>query len=269
MLPGKTYSTDEILRIALRRLWMIVIPLVVGACVAYGVSRLLPTRYRSETLIMVMPQRIPDTYVKSTITATLEDRLATLNDQILSRSRLERIILDLNLYAKLRGRLPMEVVVQRMRDDVAVKLEGNVKESQSFRLSYISDDAMTAQKTTERLASLFIEENLRDRENQAENTNQFLDSQLEDAKRRLIGHEKKLEEFRSRYSGELPTQASANLQAIQAAQLQLQTLGDTADRARERRLLLERELVDLQDPDPIIAALTTAAAPARNGQAGG
>ena len=81
----------------------------------------------------------------------------------------------------------MEDVVQRMRDDIKMKTEGK----ESFRVTYDSRDARTAQKTTERLASLFIEENLRDRENVAEDTNQFLDSQLEDAKRRLLEHETK------------------------------------------------------------------------------
>src|SRR5581483_6613908 len=147
----------------------------------------------------------------------------------------------------LRGRLPMEDIVQRMRDDITVKTEGK----ESFRLTYKNSEAKIAQKTTERLASLFIQENLRDRENQAEDTNQFLDSQLQDARQRLIEHEKKLEQYRRRYSGELPTQATANMQAIQSLQMQLQTLGEATDRARERRLLLERQLADLQLPDPV------------------
>lgn len=149
----------------------------------------------------------------------------------------------------------MEDVVQRMRDDITVKTEGK----ESFRISYVSHQAKTAQKATERLASLFIEENLRDRENVAEDTNQFLESQLEDAKRRLVEHEKKLEEYRSRYGGELPTQTTSNLQAIQNAQVQLQNLADTTDRAAERRTLLERQIADLQaETAPLIPQPTTA-----------
>ena len=247
MLPGKTYSVGDIVTIVLRRWWLILLPCVLAGLVAYRVASRLPNQYQSQTLIMLVPQRVPDSYVKSTVTARIEDRLATIDDQILSRSRLERIIVDLNLYEDLRRRLPMEDVVLRMRKDIGpIKIEGK----ESFRISYISRDARTAQKTTERLASLFIEENLRDRENQAEATNQFLDSQLEDARRRLIEHERKLEKYRSQYSGELPSQASANLQAIQNVQVQLQTLTEATDRARERRLLLERQLVEVQS-DPV------------------
>jgi polysaccharide chain length determinant protein (PEP-CTERM system associated) len=255
MLPGKKYSPEEIARIVVRRAWIIVLVLVLCSGVTYAVSKRLPDKFRSETLIMLIPQRIPDAYVKAAITVRIEDRLNSLQDQILSRSRLERIILDLNLYDALRRTLPMEDVVQRMRDDINVKVEGK----ESFRISYVSRDAKTAQKATERLASLFIEESIRDRENVAEDTNQFLDSQLEDAKRRLLEHEKKLEEYRNRFGGELPTQVNSNMQAIQNAQVQLSSLSEAADRARERRLLLERQVADLQSElTPIVPQPTTA-----------
>ena len=144
-----------------------------------------------------------------------------------------------------------------MRTDITVQVEGAAgrnKDSSSFRILYVSGEAKTAQRTTERLASLFIEENLRDRANVTEDTNRFLESQLEDARRRLEEQERKVEQYRLRYSGQLPSQASANLQAIQNVQLQLQSLREATDRARERRLIVERQLADLQNPDPVVAA---------------
>lgn len=244
MLPGKKYTPEEIVRILLRRKWLIILPLVLGTAGGIVVFRKMPKLYRSETLIMVVPQRVPDAYVKSTITATVQDRLTSISDQILSRSRLERIILDFDLYKEMRAKGIMEDVVQRMRGDIKPSVDG--KEATSFRVSYISREPKTAQKVTERLASLYIEENLRDRENLAESTNQFLESQLEDAKRRLIEHEKKLEEYRRAHSGQLPSQLQSNLQSIQNAQLQLQAVSESINRARERRLLLERQLADAQ-----------------------
>ncbi len=247
MLPGRTYSPEAILALLWRRIYLIAALVATGSIIAVAVSKILPNKYRSETVIMLVRSRVPDSYVKTTVTEQITDRLATLQEQILSRSRLERIIIDLDLYRPLRQRLPMEDVVQRMRDNIRIKTEGK----ESFRVTFESGDARTAQRTTERLASLFIEENLRDRENVAEDTNQFLDSQLEDARRRLLEHEQKVEEYKRRYSGELPTQAATNLQAVQNAQTQLQALAESADRARERRLLLERQVIDLQAPDPL------------------
>jgi len=231
-------------------------PLVVGL-IAGGIAFYhIPEQYRSETLIMVVPQRIPDEYVKSTVTAKIEDRLSSISDQILSRSRLERIITDLDLYRAQRATGIMEDVVQKMRTDIDVKIEGK----ESFRVTYVSLDPKTAQKVTERLASLYIEENLRDRENLAESTNRFLESQLDDARRRLLEHERKLEEYRQRFAGQLPTQLQGNLQAIQNAQLQLQSLDEATNRARERRLLIERQLADAQT-SPVVSAPDASALP--------
>ena len=149
MLPGKKYPPEEILRLVARRAGMIAVSVMFGTALAYAISTQLPNRYRSETLIMLLPQRVPDSYVKTIITTKIEDRLASLENQILSRSRLERIIVDLNLYEMLRARLPMEDVVLRMREDITVKVEGK----ESFRVSYVGQDATVTQRTTERLAS--------------------------------------------------------------------------------------------------------------------
>jgi polysaccharide chain length determinant protein (PEP-CTERM system associated) len=242
VLPGRKVTPDEIGRLLVRRGWLIALLLAAGLSTAPFLARLMPELYRSETLIMVIPQRVPDQYVKSTVTATIEDRLPSISNQILSRSRLERTITDFNLYSEARTQGIMEDIVQQMRKDITVQLEGQ----DSFRVTYVSTDPRTAQQVTARLASLYIEENLRDRENLAEETNLFLDSQLNEAKDRLVEYEKKLEEYRRRYAGQLPSQLESNLQAIQNAQLQLRSVSESINRGRERRLLIERQIVDTE-----------------------
>ncbi len=258
MLPGRTYSAQDLARIVVGRWWLLAIPCALGALVAAVISTRLPDKYRSETLIRLVPPRVPESYVKLTVAPErVEDRLSSVADEILSRSSLERIIIDLGLYPDLRRTLPMEAVVQRMRRYITISIDNK----QAFRVAYVSSDARTAQRATARLAALFIEENQRDREDIAEDTNAFLDSQLEDARRRLIEHEKKLERYRSEHGSELPSQAPANLQAIQNLQGQLQALADATDRVRERRLLLERQLADLES-DPVgIAGIGDPASP--------
>lgn len=248
MLPGKKYTPDEILRILFRRKWLILLPFALGLAGGLFGFRQIPKQYMSETLIMVIPQRIPDTYVKPTVTEKIEDRLTSISDQILSRSRLERIINDFDLYKEARATGIMEDVVAQMRADIDPTIEGK----ESFRVTYVSHDPKTAQKVTERLASLYIEENLRDRENLAESTNQFLESQLEDAKRQLMEYEKKLEEYKRLHAGQLPTQLQTNLQAIQNAQLQLQSVSESLNRTRERRLMIERQLADTEASAAVI-----------------
>jgi uncharacterized protein involved in exopolysaccharide biosynthesis len=236
MVPGSRYTPEDIIRIALRNVRLLVLPVAICTAAAVVIGGYVPKKYRSETLIMLVPQRIPEAYVKAAAEMNIENRLATLEGQLLSRSRLEKIILDLNLYEQLRQTRPLEAVVEKMRSDITVSVEG--KESSAFRIQYVSAQAKSAQQATQQLASLFIEENLRDRANVSEDTNQFLESQLKDARNRLEEQERKVEQYRLRYSGQLPSQASANLQAIQNVQLQLQALREATDRARERRLLV-------------------------------
>ncbi|HEX5473168.1 MAG TPA: GNVR domain-containing protein [Vicinamibacterales bacterium] len=246
MIPGKTYTPEDLLALVWRRRWVLVFAVVLGAASGLAVGRLLPNRYESETMIMVVPQRVPETYVRSTVTTRIEDRLKTIYEQILSRVRLERIVHEFNLYPALRAKLPLDDVIDHMRTDIDVRLVG----SDSFRVAYTSDDAVVAQKVTARLASLFIEENLKDREVAADATSQFLDTQLDSARRRLEDQERKLAEYNRAHNGELPSQLASNQQMLQNTQLQLQALQDSLNRDRDRRLTLDGELAELTAAAP-------------------
>lgn len=264
MIPGKQYSFDTLMHIAWRRKWRIILPaILIAAGGAYWVQQ-LPNLYKSDTLILVVPQRVPESYVKSTVTSRIEDRLQTISQQILSRTRLEQIVQDFNLYQEQRRRQElMEDIVSRMRtDDIAI----DVVKGDSFRISFSSNEPRTAMRVTERLASLFIDESLRDREVLAEGTNQFLAAQLDEARRNLVLNEKKLEEYQSQHNGELPSQMGANLQGLHNAEMAIQTLGESLNRDREQRLLLERKVSDLvEEPSPE-AAKPAAPAPSEAAQ---
>ena len=241
----RTFNLHEAVGIVIRRRWLVLLPFACGLALTPLLALLMPERYRSEALLLVIPQQVPDDYVTPTMTQLIGERLPAITDQILSRSRLEQIIQQLDLYKEHREREVMEDIVARMREDVQTSADEG-KDVNSFRVSYVSDDAEKARQVTERLASLYIEQNVRDRENQADSTSQFLTAQLEEAKRRLVEHEKKLEEYRKRNAGQLPTQLQGNLQAIQNASMQLQALNESMNRAQERRLLIERQIADTQ-----------------------
>jgi polysaccharide chain length determinant protein (PEP-CTERM system associated) len=256
MLPGKTYTPEEALKIGWRYKWLIVVPFLFATAGTVIGLRFVPDRYRSETFILVVPQRVNENYVSSSVNNRLDERLQSISQQILSRTRLEAIIDELGLYPGERQQLPMEDIVARMREDIEVQ----TVRGDAFRVAYSAREPAIAQKVTERLASLFIEENLRDREALAEATNQFLESQLEEARARLVEHEKMLEAFRLRYAGELPNQAQGNMQALQSLQVQAQGLTDSVARDRDRRLMIQRQIAEVTrasaDPgsEPKIAA---------------
>ena len=253
MIPGKQYSFDTLLLVARRRKWLIILPALAIAIAASAVIFFLPNVYRSETLILVVPQRVPESYVKSTVTARIEDRLQAISQQILSRTKLEQIISDFNLYKDERddGDL-MEDIVEKMRtNDIGI----GVVKGDAFRLSFRADDPRVAMRVTERLGSLFIDESYRDREILAQSTSEFLGTQLDEARRQLVAVETKLQEYQRTFNGELPSQLAANLQGQHNTEMALQQLGESLNRDRERRIAFERKVVDaLEKPAPAAAA---------------
>ena len=253
MIPGKTYTLDDLWEIVLRRKWLIVLPALLVGAVSAAVIYKLPNLYRSETLILVVPQRVPESYVRSTVTARIEDRLQAISQQVMSRTRLEQVITDFNLYAKERAdKVLMEDIIERMRmRDIGI----NIIRGDSFRVSYAASDPRTAMRVTERLGSLFIDESLRDREVLADGTTEFIATQLAEAQRKLVETENKVLEYQRLHDGELPSQTAANLQAQHNAEMALQSLGEALNRDRERRITLERTVADILDaPDAKPAA---------------
>jgi polysaccharide chain length determinant protein (PEP-CTERM system associated) len=259
MVPGRKYDQDLILDLLLKGRWILILSVAVFAAVASLYSLRLPNRYRSETMIMVVPQQIPQDYVRPTVTTPPADRLRTMREQILSRSNLERIVNEFDLYAEQRRTQTMEDVVERMRtNDISIDI---VKISDSFRVGYESTDPVIAMKVTERLAYLFMAENVRDRTTLAASTSKFLEAQLEDAKTRLDEEDRKIEEYRRQHSGELPSQLEFNLQAMQSTQIQLQTLLDSLTRDRDRKYTLELTVADLSSAAAPVVAPPPNAAP--------
>jgi len=266
VIPGKQYTSDELLQALWRRKWLIVVSFVLVSTATVVVASRMPDRYRAEALIVAAPQSVSQDFVRTTITplTQIRDRMPTINQQILSRASLEPIIRDLNLYAALRQTSPMEAVINRMRNDIAITVaEG----SESFRISYqAADTARLAVQVTDRLARTAIEANVRDREVLTQETSSFLGSQLEDARSRLVEQEKRLEAYRLRYGNELPNQLQSNMQAMQNVQLQIQSLNDSLNRDRDRRMLVARQLADLQSEqfigDPAASAAGSTTAPA-------
>ena len=269
MLPGKKYRPEDYLEIVWRRKWAAVMPFVIITLGVVLGTQFLPDRYRSEARILIVPQQVPENYVQPTVTTSLDSRLQAINQQITSRTRLERIIQELNLYEDERRTMIMEDVIELMRGDIGVQIarpRGRREEPGNFTVSFTSSNARLAMQVTERLASQFITESLQDRTVQADQTNQFLETQLEESRRRLVEHEQKLEQFRRQYSGQLPSQVQSNLAVMQGTQSEIQNIVDTINRDRDRQLVIDRTIADFMAIGS--AASQTAAASAPKADAG-
>ena len=178
--------------------------------------------------------------LRSTVTTRIEDRLQSISQQILSRTRLLHIIDQQNIYADSHNRLTPDDKVERMRKDIEIELvrdgEGRVS---AFNVYYSSHDPRVAQRVTSELTNLFISENLEVRQQQSEDTTKFLEGQLETARKTLSDQEEKIREFKGQHVGELPAQVGSNLQILAGMQSQLQTEEDALNTAKQQRVYLE------------------------------
>ena len=241
MIPGKRYTPELVLSIAWRRKWLIVLPTVMVALLACGVTYFLPDRFRSEATILVVPPRVSETYVRQTLTTKIEDRLRSINQQVRSRTKLERIIEQFNLYADRRQRDIMQDIVDDMSNDIDVDIvQGDV-----FRIAFTADSPRTAQLVTQQLTTFFIDESLKDRTDLVVQQGEFLQTQVQDVALKLRATEQKLEESKRKHDGELPTQSDSNLQAWNSANMQLQTVGRDLSDARELQVTMQRQIAQL------------------------
>lgn len=259
MIPGKRYTPEDVLEIAWRRRWIIVTPFVLVAIGTFLWTQRLPDRYRSTAVVLVSPPQVPVNYVRPTVTESLDRRLAAIRQELLSRPRLEAMIKEFDLYPELRRDRLMEDVVAQMRRDIGVDVPGARRRENpgSFQVSYESENPRTAMLVADRLASLFMRRNSETRVVQADSTTQFLDSQLEAARRKLQDQEQRLAAFRRANAGRLPTDVNSNLQMLKGSQDELQSLAVSITQDRDRQLTIERTIAD-----EIALGHTAAAAPA-------
>ena len=275
MLPGKTFTPRDFLDILRRRVWLIALPPVVALFGALVYSSTLPDRYQSDMLIAIVPQRVPDAFVRSTVTLRTEERLSAIETEVKSRTSLEQMIGEFDLYPEERRDRPMEDVVKIMREDIGIELERpragarGPEPVSMFHVRFTHTEPSTAAQVTQRLGSLFVDLNAHDRSALAEATDQFLETQLTVARKRLEAQERRLEAFRRQHGNELPTQMQSNMQMIQATQLQVQALIESAARDRDRKLMLERLYREAQaEPFVVEAQQVPAQGPATSGAPG-
>ncbi|MGE5726361.1 MAG: hypothetical protein ACM34G_14360 [Acidobacteriota bacterium] len=231
------FSLAQYCDIALRRRWWIAGTLFAVWGIACVSAWLLPARYRSETTIVIDELPIP---AEDSISG-LQSRLQTLTPQILSRVRLQRIIQDLKLYGLASGGPSPEALAGRMRRDIkveALQVSGRPNQLAAFTVSYSATSPAVAQEVTRRLTSLFIEENVRTRAQQSQQTTSFLESQLQDARGWLQKQEERLQQFKAQYLGQLPSETQANYAQRDALDLRLQSATQELQRAKQQRLYL-------------------------------
>jgi succinoglycan biosynthesis transport protein ExoP len=240
---GEGVNLQQYVDIIRRRHMYFLVPFFLGWLVVWSASWVLPSKYKSGTLILVEQPSMPKDYVTPNITDDLQTRLASITQQILSRTRLLHIIDELNLYADKRGHLNEDELVDRMRKDIDIELVKDLYgHITSFNIFFSSHDPHVAQQVTGELTNLFISENLELRQQKSEDTTKFLEQQLEAARQNLAEQEEKVRVYKDQHLGELPSQLSSNVQILSGLQAQLQSEQDGLNSDRQQNAYLQSML---------------------------
>ncbi|MFO7803770.1 MAG: GNVR domain-containing protein [Desulfovermiculus sp.] len=261
------------LDIAKRRKWWVIIPLFLALIVGGVHLYQSPKVYRASTLILVEAQKVPSEFVPSTVDQSVENRLQTISQQVHSRTNLEDIIERLELNRQAEGKeepsLPEKFTrkllafvglmdasaeqkenekeedkpsVQQMVSSVRNKIDVNLRaRNQAFEISFEWRDPQMAAKVANALASQYIDQNLKFREEMAMGTTRFLESEVQRLREDLQKREDKLEEFKRRNMGRLPGQLESNLNILSQLKEELSRTEDRAEQVRQQMRLMEQQ----------------------------
>src|SRR5580698_8683923 len=237
-------SLDEYWAMARRRRWHILLPVFTCWVIAWAGSWLVPSSFQSDALILVEQQKVPEQYVVPNVTVNLQDRLQSMTQQILSRTRLESVIDRFHLYETRQGTALVATgdAVEQMRKDIKIDLvEAPDRPGQltAFKIRYSAGSPQLAQQVNSELTSLFIDENLKSQQQLSESTTAFLESQLATAQTKLEEQEAKVRAFKSAHFGNLPSQVETNVQILSGLQAQLQNVQRAIDGAKQQKIYLE------------------------------
>src|SRR5580698_9390889 len=250
MLGHRALTLQDYTTILKRRWWIIAIPAIILPIVGYAMTFLVQPQYLSQTLVLVEQQKVPENYVKAVVTEDLSGRLATMREQILSRSRLQPIIERFNLFAN--SKMSMDDRIDQTRKNIDIKpIQSDLARTgglPGFFISFKAGDARTAQLVCGEITSLFVSENLSDRAASAAGTTDFLKGQLADAKAKLDEQDAKLRQFQQTYMGKLPGAEASNINMMSTLNTQLDAATQALARMEQDKQYVESQLaIQLQN----------------------
>src|SRR3990172_5067022 len=235
MQSSQEFNLSQVLNTVNRRKDIVVAVFLVIAALTSYLAVILPNIYRSSTLILITPQKLPSWYVASTVTANIEQRMLAMTQQILSRTSLESIIRDLNLFTIGAKAISVDERVEKLRKKINIETNRN----DTFKLSFDSESPQTAMQVTARLASLFISENVRVREQQATGTTAFMNTEVERLRQELEEQESIVNLYKSQHQNDLPEQLDANLRTLEQMRRELESGMLRLTSLEERKALIE------------------------------
>jgi len=235
-----------------RRKWALIIPIVVVFIIAAIAAITLPRTYRSSSTILIEEQEIPRDFVISTVTGFADQRLQMINQRIMSTSRLLEIINRFSLYADLRSKMTMEEIVETMRKDIRfATISADVlsttasKATIAFTVAYDGKNPQVVQQVASVLASLYLEENLKTREERTAGASRFLEEEANTLQRELADLDSRIATFKAQNTDALPELQQVNYQGLDRIEGDLEKLQDELKTLQEKEGYLQTQLASV------------------------
>lgn len=219
------------------------------------VALLLPPIYQSSATIMIEGQQIPEEYVKSTITTYAKDRLEFITQQLITNSRLKEIIKELNLYPNLTDKDELKKVIEEIKEGIQIQpisyKEGNKTFTVAFTLACEGKDPETVHKIAEALTNMYLEEEMKAREQLVTVTTDFLEKELETFKKQVQFHEKQISHYKAKHVGEMPENLPMNINNYHRLERELENINDRVRSLEERKIYLRGQLANIEPLKPV------------------
>ena len=245
---------DYIIDALIRGRWFLIVPLCISLTLGLGMTLTANKTYEASTMILVQPQRVPTSYIRSVVSSDINQRISTISQQVLSRSNLEQIIDQFGLFEDSTG-MYQEEKISGLRKRIKVRTERARQGAESFSISFTGSEPQRVMRIANTLASYFMDENLKVREAQAIGTSEFLDSELDKTKKRLEEKEQKLAAFRAKYLGGLPEELDTNLRTLDRMQ----------EQAKDKATLLREVNNSISQLDSQISSMAASGGPGMGG----
>ncbi|MBL0700789.1 MAG: hypothetical protein JJV92_07900 [Desulfosarcina sp.] len=246
-------SPADYIQIVKNRKWSMIIPALIIFVVAAIVALTLPPVYKSTATILIEEQEIPADFVITTVTSYAEQRIQSINQRIMSTTKLLNIIKRFDLYPDKQKNWTQEEIVEKMREDVSMEpISAEVMDRRTgrasvatiaFTLSYEGKDTPAKiQRVANVITSLFLEENLQVRERQTSETTKFLKTEMLKVKNDLSEIEGKIAIFKKEHINELPELIQVNMQSLNSLEHNIDRLNELLRTLKERESSLQTQL---------------------------
>jgi len=242
------------LNVLKRRYLYFIVPFVLVLVVSSAVALLLPPVYRSEAKILILSQQIPTNLIQSTVTSLADERIQVIEQRVMTRDNLLKIIRKFKIYPDNRDRLSPSELVEQMRGQIQINrlslaTRGRKRSTIAFTVSFEHKDPSVTVKVANEIVTLILNEDVRARTTRAVDTTKFLGREVDRLEKQLAVIESQVTDFKQKNESALPSSLNVRLSRLEILQNNLKEFDREILSIKENKALLELQFSTIAGVD--------------------